>query len=88
MTDVEIVVDILNPDVAAPRPARGVQNDDINDATEAAAQSIESDATTLRRSVADPPPSGELRINLDGSITVGGRDVMQNLNRGAELWRI
>jgi hypothetical protein len=72
MTSINIVVDILNPDIA-PLPARGVQND-INNAARAAAQSIGSYATHLRQSMADPAPSGELKINLDGSITVGGRN--------------
>lgn len=74
MTDIKIVVDILNPDIAPP-PARGAQQD-INNAAKDAAQSIGSYATHYRQSMADPAPSGELKINHDGSITVGGKKVM------------
>jgi hypothetical protein len=74
MTGIKIVVDILNPNIL-PLPAQAVQND-INNAAKAAAQSIGSYATSFRQSVADPPPGGELKINIGGSITVGGKTVM------------
>lgn len=74
MTNIKIVVDILNPDIAPP-PARGAQ-EAINNAAKDAAHSIGSYATHYRQSMADPAPAGELKINLDGSITVGGKKVM------------
>jgi hypothetical protein len=73
MTNVKIVVDIVNS-ALVPGPAQGVQND-INNAAKAAAQSIGSFATHTRQSLADPAPQGELKINLDGSITIGGNKV-------------
>ncbi len=74
MTSVKILVDIVNPDLV-PGPARSVQND-INTAAKNAAQSIGSFATHTRQSLADPAPAGELKVNLDGTITVGGNTVL------------
>jgi hypothetical protein len=76
MRDISIVVDILNPDIA-PAPARQAQ-EDINNAAKNAANTFGVGyAVHYRQSMADPPPEGELRINLDGSITIGGRRIRQ-----------
>lgn len=76
MSDIRVVIDILNPDLVAPflRPAQIA----LNNAAKVAAGNIQSGyATSTRQSLADPSPSGEMKIQLDGSITVGGRTVMK-----------
>lgn len=71
MTDIKVVVDILNPDIAPP-PARPAQVM-VNNAAIGAAQSVGAGYMTHhRQSMADPAPAGELRINLDGTISIGG----------------
>lgn len=73
MTEIKIVVDVLNPALAPP-VARQAQ-EDINNAAKEAAQSIGAFSTHYRQSMADPAPGGELKVNLDGSITIGGQRV-------------
>lgn len=74
ITDLKIVVDIVDVNLIA-GPLQGAQNM-INDAAKGAAQSLGVGfATHYRKSLADPRPSGELKINVDRSITIGGQRV-------------
>ena len=71
MGNIKIVVDILDPSVA-PAAAQQAQIL-INNAAKNAAQSIgRGYAVHYRHEMADPPPAGTLRIEYDGTISVGG----------------
>jgi len=68
MTDIKIVLYLLNPEVA-PASTRAVQNN-INDDAKLTAQNIGGFGTSWRQSMADPAPGGEMMILGDGTITV------------------